>query len=216
MKSTLWFLFIAALGNFSYHIGQKALPQNANPMMLLMVIYAIAFASCAALLPFFKDAETLSVVQLLSVWQIWLVALGVLLIEIGFLLAYRGGGSLQWSGVAVNGAAALMLIPVAIFVFRESLSLDKIIGIATTLIGLYFWSKSKHGTHHEPAFLHQQRFCRIRLGRQSIGDSAIAGRPIARHRDHAAYRAAIQSVRNRVHHTADRAEPRGASADFHT
>ena len=114
MKSTLWFLFIAALGNFSYHIGQKALPQNTNPMMLLMVIYAIAFASCAALLPFFKDAETLSVVQLLSVWQIWLVALGVLLIEIGFLLAYRSGGSLQWSGVAVNGAAALMLIPVAI------------------------------------------------------------------------------------------------------
>ena len=79
--------------------------------------------------------------QLLSVWQIWLVALGVLLIEIGFLLAYRGGGSLQWSGVAVNGAAALMLIPVAILVFRESLSLDKIIGIATTLIGLYFLVK---------------------------------------------------------------------------
>ena len=141
MKSTLWFLFIAALGNFSYHIGQKALPQNANQMMLLMVIYAIAFASCAALLPFFKDAETLSVVQLLSVWQIWLVALGVLLIEIGFLLAYRSGGSLQWSGVAVNGAAALMLIPVAIFVFRESLSLDKVIGIVTTLIGLYFLVK---------------------------------------------------------------------------
>ena len=109
--------------------------------MLLMVIYAIAFASCAALLPFFKDAETLSVVQLLSVWQIWLVALGVLLIEIGFLLAYRSGGSLQWSGVAVNGAAALMLIPVAIFVFRESLSLDKVIGIVTTLIGLYFLVK---------------------------------------------------------------------------
>lgn len=78
--------------------------------------------------------------QLLSVWQ-RLVALGVLLIEIGFLLAHRSGGSLQWSGVAVNGAAALMLIPVAIFVFRESLSLDKVIGIVTTLIGLYFLVK---------------------------------------------------------------------------
>lgn len=141
MKSTLCFLFIAALGNFSYHIGQKALPQNANPMVLLMVIYTIAFAFCAALLPFFKSTETVSVMQLLSVWQIWLVALGVLLIEIGFLLAYRGGGSLQWSGVAVNGAAALLLIPVAIFVFRESLSLKKIIGIVTTLIGLYFLVK---------------------------------------------------------------------------
>ena len=134
-------LFVAALGNFSYHIGQKALPSNANPMVLLMVIYAIAFGFCAALLPFFKGTETLSVMNILSVWQIWLVALGVLLIEIGFLLAYRSGGSVQWSGVAVNGAAALLLIPVAIFVFRESLSLEKIIGIVTTLIGLYFLVK---------------------------------------------------------------------------
>ena len=135
------FLFVAALGNFSYHIGQKALPSNANPMVLLMVIYAIAFSFCAALLPFFRGTETLSVMNLLSIWQIWLVALGVLLIEIGFLLAYRSGGSVQWSGVAVNGAAALLLIPVAIFVFRESLSLEKIIGIVTTLVGLYFLVK---------------------------------------------------------------------------
>ena len=141
MKSTLLFLFVAALGNFSYHIGQKALPSNANPMVLLMVIYAIAFGFCAALLPFFRGTETLSEMNLLSIWQIWLVALGVLLIEIGFLLAYRSGGSVQWSGVAVNGAAALLLIPVAIFVFRESLSLEKIIGIVTTLVGLYFLVK---------------------------------------------------------------------------
>ncbi len=141
MKSMLFFLFVAALGNFSYHIGQKALPQNTNPMLLLMLVYAIAFVFCAALLPFFKGTESLSVLSLLGTWQIWLVALGVLLIEIGFLLAYRGGGSVQWSGVAVSGVAALLLIPVAIFFFRESLSLDKIIGIVTTLIGLYFLVK---------------------------------------------------------------------------
>ena len=141
MKSTLLFLFVAALGNFSYHIGQKALPPNANPMVLLMVIYAIAFGLCATLLPFFRGTETVSVMNLLSFWQIWLIALGVLLIEIGFLLAYRSGGSVQWSGVAVSGMAALLLIPVAVLFFRESLSLEKIIGIVTTLIGLYFLVK---------------------------------------------------------------------------
>ena len=67
-----------------------------------------------------------------------LLALGaaVLLIEIGFLLAYRSGDILQWSGVAVNGASALLLIPIALGVFREAFSLARLCGILLTLAGL--------------------------------------------------------------------------------
>jgi len=61
---------------------------------------------------------------------------GVLLIEIGFLLAYRVGGGLQWSGVAVNAASALLLLPVALLVFRERFSLARGLGILFTLVGL--------------------------------------------------------------------------------
>jgi len=61
---------------------------------------------------------------------------GVVLIEIGFLLAYRSGDILQWSGVAVNGASAVLLIPIALLVFREAFSLSRAIGILLTLAGL--------------------------------------------------------------------------------
>lgn len=142
MKSTLFFLFLAALGNFSYHIGQKTLPQSANPMVLLMVIYALAFVLCAAFAPFFKtSSEPISVMALIGSWQLWLVALGIFLIEIGFVLAYRTGLSVQWSGVAVSGMSALLLIPVALIFFREHLYVEKILGIVITLIGLYFLVK---------------------------------------------------------------------------
>lgn len=141
MKTTLFFLFIAALGNVSYHIGQKSLPPSINPMVLLMAIYGIAFVLSAALTPFFKTEQTTAVMPLLLHWQVWLVAAGVLLIEIGFLLAYRTGISVQWSGVAVSGTAALLLIPVGLWLFKEHVSIERLIGIVTTLIGLYFLVK---------------------------------------------------------------------------
>lgn len=141
MKPMLFFLFIAALGNFLYHIGQKSLPSSTNPMLLLMVIYAISFVVCALMQPFFTSEPSINVMGLLTNVRVWLVALGVILIEVGFLLAYRSGGSVQWSGVAVNGTAALLLIPVALLVFKEPFSIERITGIVITLVGLYFLTK---------------------------------------------------------------------------
>jgi multidrug transporter EmrE-like cation transporter len=66
---------------------------------------------------------------------------GVLLIELGFLLAYRAGGSLQTTSVAVNGTAAVLLIPIAVVMFKEAFSLPKILGILLVLAGLGLMSK---------------------------------------------------------------------------
>ncbi|HET9554800.1 MAG TPA: hypothetical protein VFP50_17670 [Anaeromyxobacteraceae bacterium] len=63
-------------------------------------------------------------------------------VEIGFLLAYRAGGGLQWSGVAVNTASALLLLPVALVVFREQLSLARAAGLLLCLGGLWLVSRA--------------------------------------------------------------------------
>ena len=39
----LLFLLIAALGNVLYHVSQKTLAPAANPMIMLMAVYAVAF-----------------------------------------------------------------------------------------------------------------------------------------------------------------------------
>jgi hypothetical protein len=107
-------------------------------MLLLMAVYAVAFALCGVSAPLFGSGIQLG--QLLS-WPVLALAAGVVLIEIGFLLAYRSGDVLQWSGVAVNGAAALLLIPIALFAFGESFSWSRLVGIALTLAGLTLLSR---------------------------------------------------------------------------
>jgi len=136
MKQPLLFLAIAALGNVTYHLGQKTISPRANPMVLLMAVYGLGFALCGLAAPFFRGrSDPFSAAQVLS-WPVLVLGGGVVLIEIGFLLAYRSGDVLQWSGVAVNGAAALLLIPIALIAFREPFSLARLLGIGLTLAGL--------------------------------------------------------------------------------
>jgi drug/metabolite transporter (DMT)-like permease len=136
MKPFLLFLLIAAIGNTTYHIGQKTLSSIANPMILLMAVYGFAFLLSVIAFPFFKSTTTTTELSHIFSWPVIAIAVGAFLIEIGFLLAYRTGGSLQFSGAIVNGIAALTLVPIAIFLFHESLSLPRIAGILLTVSGL--------------------------------------------------------------------------------
>lgn len=139
MKSTFFFLLLAAVGSSLYHVGQKSLHDvSANPMLLLSLYYVSALVLCLAAMPFFGKTDFSSMGSLAADWRLWLVALGILCIELGFLLAYQSGGSAQWSGVVVNGTAALLLVPLSLILFQESFSWNKIIGIALTLTGIYF------------------------------------------------------------------------------
>lgn len=142
MQKFILFLMIAALGNTAYHLGQKSLHDVPhNPMLVLAVYYGVAMVLSLLAMPLFGKAEWGNAGELLTNWRVWLVVVGIMLIELGFLLAYQAGGSAQWGGVAVNGAAALVLIPLSILFFGEHFSWTKLFGIMMTLSGLYFLVK---------------------------------------------------------------------------
>lgn len=153
MKPLLLALAVATLGSVIYHLAQKWVPPTVHPMAMLMAAYAVAFSLCAISLPFMQTAGLgnppgnpwsqafAGLAQGSGPWVALVLGVGVLLIEVGFLLAYRVGGSLQWSGVAVNGAGALLLIPIAVGLFKESFSPAKGLGILLVLAGMALLSR---------------------------------------------------------------------------
>ena len=143
MREVFVWLGVAAVGAVVYQTGQKSLTALVNPMLLLIGAYLVAIAIAVAASPMFRAPGQSDALRSAFSWPVLAVGVGVIMIEGGFLMAYRAGGSLQWSGILVNGLAAVVLIPVAVIVFREQLSLPRLVGVAVTLIGMMLMTRGR-------------------------------------------------------------------------
>ena len=119
-----------------YHFTQKQIPSAANPAVSIIVTYVVSLALCFVLLFFMPAGNGLAAALGQLNWASYLLALSLVGLEVGFLLVYRSGWNIGIAAVLVNVAASLILVPVAIYVFREKLSLINLIGILVCLAGL--------------------------------------------------------------------------------
>jgi drug/metabolite transporter (DMT)-like permease len=138
-RNMLLFYFsitLAILSSALYHFSQKATPAEVNPAVAILVTYVVAF--CLTLILFFflpTKIGFLAEVRQLN-WASYLLAFSIVGLEIGFLLVYRAGWNLGIAAVLVNVAASLLLVPIALFVFKQRLSPVNILGILVCLAGL--------------------------------------------------------------------------------
>lgn len=141
MKNNSMFLFyfsitLAILSSALYHFVAKSTPTNVNFTISLLVTYA--FALVVTLFTFFFfPAENGIMTELKKLnWASIVLAIAVVGIEFGFLLVYRSGWNLGIAAVLTNVIASLILVPVAIFVFKDKISLVNVLGIFVCLAGL--------------------------------------------------------------------------------
>ncbi len=127
---------VTVASNVLYHIAQKLMPATLNPMLALIVAYLAAAATCVVLLPLFPLTAPLGP----SLRQVNFASLGLALaivgLELGFLLAYRAGGSITTAALISNTAVGVLLIPVGIAFFRERPAPIQAVGLLVCLAGL--------------------------------------------------------------------------------
>lgn len=134
---------LAILSSALYHFSAKSAPEHANFSVSLLVTYAIAFVVTLLTLFFFPMPNGI-VAELKQLnWASVLMAVAVVGIEFGFLLCYRAGWNVGITAVVVNVAASLILLPVAIFLFKDKVSWVNLLGIFVCLVGLVMlnWKK---------------------------------------------------------------------------
>ena len=69
-------------------------------------------------------------------WTSIVLAITILGIEAGYLLAYRSGWSLNVSALVVTVTVTILLIPTGVLLFSEKLSAHRVIGIVVCIAGL--------------------------------------------------------------------------------
>lgn len=127
---------LAICSSALYHFVAKSTPSNANFAVSLLVTYTVAFL--VTLIGFFFFPVTNGIAAELKQlnWASIALAVAIVGIEFGFLLTYRAGWNLGIAAVLVNVVASLILVPVAIFLFKDKLSWVNIAGILVCLAGL--------------------------------------------------------------------------------
>ena len=142
MRSHIAPIVMIIFGGALYHVSQKSVPRTVNPFAAIMFAYGIGVAFCAIGLAFERGSgATLFDSVKNSNWAVAALGVGALIIEVGFLRAYRAGWNISLASVVTNISVALILIPIGLLVFKEHLSLRTLAGIACCLLGLYLITK---------------------------------------------------------------------------
>jgi drug/metabolite transporter (DMT)-like permease len=127
---------IAIAGQVLYHVTQKSISAGAHPVISLLMFYLLAAVLTLPLFILFPlQTSVMDEVQKLN-WAVYGVAVSIVLIEIGFLLAYRAGAELSSAAVLTAAAVAISTLLIGFSFFREALSLMKLAGIVLCLIGI--------------------------------------------------------------------------------
>ncbi len=127
---------LAIASSALYHFTAKSTPSNVNFTVSLLVTYAVAFAVVLLTFIFFPLKNGLAFELKQLNWASIGLAVAIVGIEFGFLLIYRSGWHLGLAAVLVNVVASLILVPVAILVFKDRLNWVNIVGILVCLAGL--------------------------------------------------------------------------------
>jgi drug/metabolite transporter (DMT)-like permease len=129
-------LAVIVISNVLYHVSQKSIAPVANPVLSLLVTYAIAIAGTLLLFPFFPLRAPLSQSWRQINWASAAVGISIVGVELGFLLLYRAGWRVSIGSAAANAAVAALLIPTGLLFFGERLSAANVAGLALCLAGL--------------------------------------------------------------------------------
>lgn len=127
---------LTILSNILYHLFQKVIPGNVNPLVSLAVTYLVAAIATLLLLPLFPLQGTLGAELRKVNWAS--AALGAVIVglELGFLLAYRAGWNLSLANLVSNTTVAVLLIPFGLLLFKEHLNPLNILGVILAIAGL--------------------------------------------------------------------------------
>ncbi len=134
-------LAIAVSGQVLYHVTQKSVSAGAHPVVALIAFYLVAAALSVPLLWLFPLEVPLAEALGGLNWAVAGVAASIVLIEVGFLLAYRAGGNLSSAFVLTASAVTVALLLVGLLAFGERTSATQLAGIALCVAGVWLASR---------------------------------------------------------------------------
>jgi len=120
----------------TYHLAQKSVPTQVNPIFSLAMNYLTALAGTLLLIPLYPSRSAGPWTTKGFNWASVAVGVSIVGVELAVLLAYRGGWRVSILSVIGNSASALLLVGIGLLFFHEHLAARNVAGVVLCLIGL--------------------------------------------------------------------------------
>ena len=141
MFSYIWPIGLVVLSNTVYQICAKSVPDKMNPFASLTVTYLVGASVSAALYFLLNRGGNLIREYTNLNWVPFALGIAVVGLEVGFIYAYKVGWQVSTASIVQSAFLAVVLLLVGFFLYREALSLNKLVGMLICLVGLYFINK---------------------------------------------------------------------------
>lgn len=121
-----------------YHLFLKITPGSINPMFSLAITYFVACLTTLALYPFYPVDKVIPFLDNFKEvnWVSYALGIAIVGLEVGTLVAYRVGWNISLFNIVASTTVSVLLIPIGLLLFKESLSLTTILGLVLCLLGL--------------------------------------------------------------------------------
>lgn len=138
MWSYIWPLALVVMSNVIYQICAKSVPEGMNPFASLTITYLVSAVVSGIL--FFSLAREPNLFQEYAKtnWVPFVFGLVLVGLEVGFIYAYKAGWQVGTAQIVQSALVAVILIAVGYFLYQETISWNKILGIVVCLVGLGF------------------------------------------------------------------------------
>ncbi len=141
MNVTYFPLLIIIVGGLLYQFSQKSVAPGINTYFVVILAYLAGIILCLVCHWVYPVEGTWTETVKKSNWAVLGVGAGAVLVEIGFLMAYRQGWQISLTSMLVNMVISLVLVPVGLLVYKEKVSGWNALGIAFYFAGLILISR---------------------------------------------------------------------------
>ncbi len=137
MWNMLWPLLLIVGSNCFYNICQKSMPGEVNAFAGLTVTYLIGAAiSFAAFVFYVRPSNVLAEMSKIN-WTSFVLGLAIVGLEAGYVFLYRAGWKVSNGALTCNICLATALLFIGYFLFRETITLKQLAGVAVCAVGLF-------------------------------------------------------------------------------
>ena len=136
MFNYIWPFALVVISNTVYQICAKSVPEKMDPFASLTVTYLIGAAASAVLYFALNGGGSLLQEYKKLNWAPIVLGIVIVGLECGWIYAYKAGWQVSTAQIIQSAVLGTILIFVGALVYKESLTWNKLVGIAVCMAGL--------------------------------------------------------------------------------